>query len=229
MFGFWGAHQQFIRWGWAMKLLILDDDPVFTAVLQTALVNVWPGQVRIVTHCAAALEVLAGPHYIPLCVLDLKLPDGDGLDVAQTARERGYLAFTELAVMTASPFRASVLRAKELGVAHFFVKPFLPDNIKAMIAKSLSHFHGDREFLMQLLGFFRKTDISQLTESAVSQYYHLSLLSNAPSVSNALGRIRSYMGHRYTKKHEIEMALNALRLHCEFLLGKHRVADGVKT
>lgn len=207
-----------------MKLLILDDDPIFTMSLQTALVNVWPGSIRIVDNCAAAIEVLGGPHYVPVFVLDLNLPDGEGLEVVRQARERGYLSFTDLVVMTASPFRASVLRARQLGVSHFFVKPFQSDNIKTMIAKSFSEFRGDVEFLKQLLVFFSKTEASQLTESAVSQYYHLSLLHNSPSVSNALGRIRSYMGHRHKKQKEIEKAMNALRLHCEYLIGKSTVA-----
>lgn len=206
-----------------MNLLVLDADPIFTAALQSTLVNIWPGRILVTRTCAEAFKVLLGPQYVPLLIMDLELPDGDSFSMVQRARERGCMSSTQSAVLTASPYRESVLRAKQLGMAHYIVKPFQIENGKQILLKSLNELQGEPAFLMQLLSFLRKVESSQLTESAVSQFYHLSLLSKVPSVSNALARMRSYLGHQRINLDEVDSALNALRLHCEFLIGKNKM------
>lgn len=70
-----------------------------------------------------ALDALLTPKpEHDLLVLDLGLPDIDGLEVLRRVRERGVQV--PVIVVTARADRDDRLRAEELGVADYLVKPF---------------------------------------------------------------------------------------------------------
>ncbi len=85
----------------SMTILVVDDDEVLGGVLRRVLVR-QGYQVCLATGAAQALE-LAREHRPQLALLDLCLPDGDGLQLA--AGLRADFPELGLILMTAYPLR----------------------------------------------------------------------------------------------------------------------------
>ena len=106
----------------ALDVLVVDDD-YRVASVHVGFVEGVPG-FRVVgqAHTAADALELAQTLHPDLVLLDIYLPDGDGLEVV-----RGMLATpTPPAVMviSAATDMATVRRAVQLGAVHYIVKPF---------------------------------------------------------------------------------------------------------
>ena len=73
-----------------MKLLIVDDHPVFRDGFAALIVQTWDG--AVVLHAREAQEafaVIAGDTGIDLVMLDLFLPGQDGMSVIETIGSAG--------------------------------------------------------------------------------------------------------------------------------------------
>src|SRR5690606_37214909 len=108
------------------RVLIVDDDPV-----QLRLTAEAARRAGFVPLTAAggkqALEALRGDPAIGVMVLDLVMPDLDGMAVLETmAREN--LKTPEI-VQTASSSLETVVSAMRHGAADFFVKPVAPERL----------------------------------------------------------------------------------------------------
>ena len=108
------------------RVLIVDDDPV-----QLRLTAEAARRAGFVPVTAAggkqALEALRGDPAIGVMVLDLVMPDLDGMAVLETmAREN---LKTPVIVQTASSSLETVVSAMRHGAADFFVKPVAPERL----------------------------------------------------------------------------------------------------
>ncbi|MDG2304717.1 MAG: sigma-54 dependent transcriptional regulator [Candidatus Binatia bacterium] len=100
--------------------LVVDDDLVYTAVLVAALRDRVPG-LRIETAEsleAATLRVESSP--VDVLVLDVSLPDGDGLGVVRGLRRRGEEV--PFVLLTADGSARTAVRALHAGALDYFVK-----------------------------------------------------------------------------------------------------------
>lgn len=108
--------------GDALQVLVVDDD-YRVASVHVAFVEGVPGfQVVGQAHTAADALELAQTLHPDLVLLDIYLPDGDGLDVV-----RGMLNTPSppaIMVISAATDMATVRRAVQLGAVHYIVKPF---------------------------------------------------------------------------------------------------------
>jgi cobalt-zinc-cadmium efflux system membrane fusion protein len=82
-------------------ILVVDDDDVLGRVLSRVLTR--EGRNLVQAGSVAEAERLAGEHPPSLALLDLSLPDGDGVELARTLRQR-YPA-VPMILMTAYPLR----------------------------------------------------------------------------------------------------------------------------
>jgi len=116
-----------------MRLLLVEDD----AVIARELLLRWQLRGWIVPHCAtlaATDEMLArGPEggSVELVVLDLGLPDGDGLLWLQRFRRRDRL--TPVIVLTARDRVSDRVLGLRSGADDYLVKPFAVDELDARI------------------------------------------------------------------------------------------------
>lgn len=118
-----------------MRLLIIEDERRIIEIL-TAAFGKAEFAVDAVTTAAEAREVLAGIRY-DAAVLDLGLPDGDGLDVLTAARSSGN--DLPILVLTARDAVEERVVGLDAGADDYLVKPFatveLIARVKALLRR----------------------------------------------------------------------------------------------
>ena len=109
-----------------MKILIIDDQQMSVRMLEEMLQRNGYRRVSGLTDSSKAIETfnLLNPDLI---VLDLMMPDPDGLAVLETLRASDASeSFLPIVVLTADTSEDSKERALEAGATDFLVKPVSP-------------------------------------------------------------------------------------------------------
>jgi DNA-binding NtrC family response regulator len=101
-------------------ILVIDDDPAICQIVQRMLSD---EQYKVqtkqsVSDALGAIEQKAFDAY----VIDFKLPDGSGLDVAEKIRSKW--GASPIVLMSGYDAAAVALRAEKLGISEFLEKPF---------------------------------------------------------------------------------------------------------
>jgi DNA-binding response OmpR family regulator len=122
------------------RVLVVDDEADFLATYER-LLRREGYEVVTVTSRAAGLAALAGepPH---LVISDLRLPDGDGLDVVRAAH--GGRDPLPVIVVTGYPSAENRRAALAAGATMFVAKPFAAAMLLAAIRSSLNEPAGRR-------------------------------------------------------------------------------------
>lgn len=117
-------------------ILVVDDDPVQRRLLE-AMVRRFGYDTRIAEGGDQALAMLAGPdaEAIHLVVLDLVMPDLDGMGVLARMRESGIEK--PVIVQTAHSSIETVVSAMRAGAADFVVKPVGAERLQVSIKNAL--------------------------------------------------------------------------------------------
>lgn len=115
-------------------ILIIEDDPALGSALAATLKAAGYRPVRART-AAEGLRWFA--HYCPdIVLLDLGLPDRDGLAVIEEIRARST---TPIVVLSARGAEASKVQALDLGADDYVQKPFGVDELLARLRAALRH------------------------------------------------------------------------------------------
>lgn len=109
----------------AAELLLVDDDPVFGRVLATALGR-RGFQVTLAASVAQARELLPQLR-VSHAVLDLRLPDGSGLELVPLLRER--LPQVRIVVLSGYASIPTAIDAIKLGATYYLAKPVDADAV----------------------------------------------------------------------------------------------------
>ena len=110
------------------QVLVIEDEPGIRAVLRVLLTA--EGYRCIEADTALRAEIEARSHKPDLLLIDLGLPDGDGLKVIRRVREWSPVPIVVLSARTAEPQR---LAAFENGADDYIIKPFSPRELLARI------------------------------------------------------------------------------------------------
>jgi two-component system, NtrC family, response regulator AtoC len=124
----------------AERILVCEDDEDLAFVLREALIRK-EYEVEIAPTARALLDRLAAAAY-DLILLDVKLPDMDGLDAIPKCRE--LAPETPIIVMTAHGTRPVAIDAINRGAYDFFTKPLKMAEFQVVVARAL-----DRRRLQQ--------------------------------------------------------------------------------
>jgi two-component system KDP operon response regulator KdpE len=137
--------------GAPIRILVVDDEPPIRKLLRMGL-GAHGYEVIDAPNGKAALEALASkPH---LVILDLGLPDIDGLDLLRQLRQRDEAL--PIVVLSSRGDEAGKVAALDLGADDYVTKPFGMDELLARMRAALRHqlqVHGERPI-------FRDGDLS---------------------------------------------------------------------
>lgn len=104
-----------------MKILVVDDHQLIREALRGVLKEVKRDAILLEASSAAqAAQVMAGQPDINLVLLDLSLPDANGLAVLEELRR--HYPTTAVVVLSATQDRSNVVRALELGASGYIPK-----------------------------------------------------------------------------------------------------------
>ena len=144
-------------------ILIVDDEENLTYFLKDAL-----GQRDYVVdavHTVADANASIQSKFPDLLLLDLNLPDGNGLDVYRMIKKIGLGIPT--IIITAHASVGSAIEAMKLGVDDYIIKPFELDELTVTIEEQLKRFQLNNRF-----NYYRQ----QLQESYQDEFF----VSNLP-------------------------------------------------
>lgn len=117
------------------RVLVVDDHPVVLAGL-TALIEADPtmnvvGSATSAGEAQSLAEALASDGEPDVCVLDLQLPDGDGISLGVTLKRRWPA--TRVLVLTMASDPGSVIRTLGAGLDGYLLKDSDPAELRAAI------------------------------------------------------------------------------------------------
>ena len=125
--------------GSAVKLLVVEDDPIIQEGLRIALAQEGC-EIIAADSVQKALSCLAAHSDLDLCILDIMLPDGTGYDVCAAIRRQSELP---IIFLTACDDEVHTVHALEQGADDYIAKPFrmreLMARIKAVMRRTGQH------------------------------------------------------------------------------------------
>ena len=122
------------------RVLIVDDEPNVRLSYRAVLEAEGYG-VEEANSAATALEKLVVSHF-DLAILDLRMPEVDGLDLLAQMRKRGLS--TPAVMITAYGELPNAVKAIKLGAIDFLQKPLTPDQLRQIVAEIIAR-HEDRQ------------------------------------------------------------------------------------
>ena len=124
----------------AEKVLVIDDEPFAREFFQKLLEDAVP-QVDAVGTGAEGLQALQRSPYA-LVILDIRLPDGSGIDLMKRVREISPI--TPVIIITAYGTVETAVSAMKLGAFDFLMKPF-QETEKVLITIKNAIYQGQLE------------------------------------------------------------------------------------
>lgn len=118
-----------------MRLLIVEADIAVRRLVTTRLDRQGVTVTAVATAGAALTELRHGAFDV--AILDLRLPDGSGLDLMGELRERG--AHTHVIILSAAGSETDRLRAFEAGADDYVLKPFFVRELAARVLAVRRH------------------------------------------------------------------------------------------
>ncbi|MGM0823417.1 MAG: response regulator [Pseudomonadota bacterium] len=119
-----------------MRLLVIEDDSLIASSLERALAPLG-NTVEVFTTYAEAHTALSHDRF-DLVLLDLGLPDGDGLNLLAALRRRGDI--TPVLILTARDGVDDRISGLDLGADDYLAKPFslaeLEARVRALLRRS---------------------------------------------------------------------------------------------
>jgi DNA-binding NtrC family response regulator len=117
------------------KILIVDDETIIQSALKRYLER------KLSFQCDAAGTVQEGLHIFrenshSLALLDISLPDGNGLDLLTTFKSLN--PYIPVIIITGYADSTTEKRARHSGAEEFLEKPFSLDTLSDLIVKILS-------------------------------------------------------------------------------------------
>lgn len=120
----------------AQRILIVDDE----ASLRTALFRALDRKgFQVITASSKAEAEMIGQADKPidLALVDLRLPDGDGLELM--TRLKSWQKNIQVVILTGYGSIENAIEATRKGAFHFATKPFNLDEIMSLIERALTH------------------------------------------------------------------------------------------
>ena len=119
-----------------MKILIADDDPVSSRLLDRLLVK-WGYEVIAAHDGSEAWEVLQAENAPRVALLDWIMPGIDGLEICRRVRARSAQPYVYIMLLTANDKVGNLVEGLESGADDYLTKPFHPQELRARLRVGL--------------------------------------------------------------------------------------------
>jgi DNA-binding NtrC family response regulator len=116
-------------------ILVVDDEKLIRWSLENKLSS-WGYAVRTAEDVQSANRIIE-EHLPDLVLLDIKLPDGNGVDVLDHIRD--ISADVAVIMITAEGTVETAVRAMKLGAFDYIAKPFDLDEMRVLVERALEH------------------------------------------------------------------------------------------
>ena len=128
----------------------MDDDPSICDTLATMLQ--FKGYRTDIAHTGPAALQLARREPPDLVLLDVMMPEMDGLAVCREFRSDPRLADARVVMLTARDGRKDVVQALEAGASDYVTKPFYIDELVARVRTNLEvkRYHDDLAAMLRI-------------------------------------------------------------------------------
>ena len=125
-----------------MKVLIVEDESAIRNLISTALeTNGY--NFEMATNGSRALSLLV-KHQFDIILLDLGLPDLDGIDIIKKLRT---FSFTPIIVISARSNDDDKITALDIGVDDYLTKPFSVEELLARIRSNFEKNSVQRKYI----------------------------------------------------------------------------------
>lgn len=117
-----------------MKLLAVDDDPIFLELLVSTLNEFGYDNITAVTSAMEALHELAVATVPFDCLLfDIQMPGKNGIELTKEVRQQARLAHTPIIMITSLQQREFIDQAYVAGANDYVIKPIQSQELSARI------------------------------------------------------------------------------------------------
>jgi two-component system sensor histidine kinase/response regulator len=128
-----------------VHVLIVDDNATNLRILKECLED-WQMKPLAVADGAAAMDAIghaaASGHPYALVLLDARMPDADGMDLAIKIRQRAEWSATRIILLTSGDRHGDLARLRELRVDARLLKPVQPDELLEAIYRAMGRRNG---------------------------------------------------------------------------------------
>lgn len=118
------------------KILFVDDEPDIRMLVSMTLQRLGGFQVRVEASGRAALAALNDGYAPDLVLLDVMMPEMDGVQTLQAMRQLPGMGDTPICFLTAKVQPTEVARWQGLGVCRILSKPFSPATLIGQLQES---------------------------------------------------------------------------------------------
>ena len=180
-----------------MPILVVDDDPRMLRYIRDALAEA--GYAPLVTDDPQDLPALIRTHKPRLVLLDLVLPETDGIELMESISELAGLPVIFISVYGKDE---TIVRALNAGAADYIVKPFSPTELTARVHAALRRSATPEPFVSgELVIYYEQRQVSvagRPVELTATEFEMLRVLSmNAGRVMTYDALLRQAWDGRY--------------------------------
>ena len=132
----------------SQRILVVDDEPSIVDAVATSLRY----EGFSVDEAANGRLALSSAQKNPpdLIVLDIMLPDQDGLEICKSLRKHPDLSHTPVVFLTARASETDRIIGLELGASDYIVKPFF---VRELVARVKAHLRGQHPVAPRIIRF----------------------------------------------------------------------------
>ncbi len=145
-----------------MKVLIADDDPIIRLDLRQMLEDL---DYEVISEAGDGHLALQLAHDLrpDICILDVKMPGMDGIEVAGQICHHGI---APVVLLTAYSDKELIQRAQDAGVFGYLVKPFKFNDLPPVIEVAYGRFLQNQELEKEVKSLEEKLEARKLIDVA---------------------------------------------------------------
>lgn len=178
------------------RILIVDDNLQIQALL-TELLGVSGHATRTASSCEEA-RVLMGEESFSCALIDLGLPDGNGLDLLPYIREK--LPLMVPVILTGDGRAETIIETMRAGAFDFLIKPFVSASLQAAVNRA-QEYHDvlrERDELVQLLSDEREQLKVRVEEATADLRQYANHCEQVSARLHSLVRLTQVAANLYT-------------------------------